>query len=356
MGCGHHELDAVQLVNVGCARVEVDGDDIRLRAELTHRLHHAFAGYVIRQTGERLQTRDILDAVFDQFMAEMEKLGNKIATREEADKLTETCLIKLDNGGYAANKKFVGKNANVIMEACGLKCEGDPRIVFFEAENDDPLVQTEQMMPILPIVRCKDFEEAKQRAYFAEHGNRHSASIWSCNSYRVTEFGKIIGTTIFVQNGGTMAAFGVGGSGTNGPTIATPTGEGVVDGSVFTRISDIANRMLGASFDEIDADLYPGFAFVQYVCVAAGVPVSGPETLIHLTDRKVEAGENLPEGNIVVFQSATGDSVSIMLTISGGGDKIIYATAAGGWVVLSHMDQMAGSNIYRWGEKVDISE
>lgn len=129
-----------------------------------------------------------------------------------------------------------------------------------------------------------------------------------------------------------------------------------LDGGVFLRISDIANRMLGASFEELDADLYPGFAFVQYVCVAAGVPVTGPEALIHLTDQKVEAGENLPEGNIVVFQSATGDSVSIMLTISGGGDKIIYATAAGGWVVLSHMDQMAGSNIYRWGEKVEISE
>lgn len=129
-----------------------------------------------------------------------------------------------------------------------------------------------------------------------------------------------------------------------------------LDGGVFVRISDIANRMLGASFEEMDDDLYPGFAFVQYVCVAAGVPVTGPEALIHLTDQKVEMGEDLPDGNIVAFQSATGDSVNIMLTISGGGDKIIYATAAGGWVVLSHMDQMAGSNMYRWGEKVDIGE
>lgn len=37
-------------------------------------------------------------------------------------------------------------------------------------DNDHPFVQTEQLMPILPVVRCKDFEEAMERAVAAEHG------------------------------------------------------------------------------------------------------------------------------------------------------------------------------------------
>lgn len=177
----------------------------------------------------------VVDAVFDDFMAEMEKLGNKIATREEADKLTDTCLIKLDNGGYAANKKHVGHMAYTIAEAAGVECEGDPRLILFEAQYDEPLVQTEQMQPVIPVVRCKDFEQAYEWAVPTEHGNWHSASIWTAYTDRATKFGKAINTTVFVQNGGTMSAFGLGGSGTNSPTIATPTGEGVTGPQSFLR-------------------------------------------------------------------------------------------------------------------------
>ena len=177
----------------------------------------------------------VVDAVFDEFMAEMEKLGCKIATREEADKLTETCLVKFDNGAYAANKAHVGHMANTIAAAAGVECEGDPRLIIFEAKVDDPLVQTEQMQPVIPVVRCKDFDQAFEWAVPTEHGNWHSASIWTSYTERATKFGKAVNTTIFVQNGGTMSAFGLGGSGTNSPTIATPTGEGVTGPQSFLR-------------------------------------------------------------------------------------------------------------------------
>ncbi len=177
----------------------------------------------------------VVDSVFDAFMKEMEKVGAKVVSKEDGKKLTEACVVGLSNGGTGANKQFVGKYANVILNEVGIPCDADPRIVMFEAENDDLLVQTEQMMPIIPVVRCKDFEEAMERAYVAEHDCKHSASIWSNDINRVTAFGKLINTTIFVQNGGTMSAFGVGGSGTNAPTIATPTGEGVTGPQSFVR-------------------------------------------------------------------------------------------------------------------------
>lgn len=177
----------------------------------------------------------VVDAIFDDFMKELEKVGAYRLTREQADKVTEIGLVKTPDGEYVANKKMVGKCANVILAAAGINIDTDPRIAIFEAQNDEPYVQTEQMMPIIPVVRCKDFAEAMERAVYAEHGNRHSASIWSMNIDRVTAFGRVINTTIYVQNGGTMAAFGIGGSGTNSPTIATPTGEGVTGPGTFTR-------------------------------------------------------------------------------------------------------------------------
>ncbi|AWW25875.1 aldehyde dehydrogenase [Acetobacterium sp. KB-1] len=177
----------------------------------------------------------VLDSVYDKFMAEILKQGAKLLTRAEADMVTAVAISQLPNGEYAANKKMVGQHASKILKEAGVAVDGDPKICVFEAQNDDLFVQTEQMMPILPVVRCESFEQAKEWAVAAEHENKHSATIWSKNIDNVTAFGKMIDTTIFVQNGGTLAAFGVGGSGSNGPTIATPTGEGICDAGTFTR-------------------------------------------------------------------------------------------------------------------------
>jgi propionaldehyde dehydrogenase len=164
----------------------------------------------------------VVDEIFDEFVKEMEAAGAKVLTAEEAEKVVAVMLKPDEKAatGYVANKKFVGKNTKVILEAAGVACEGDPRTAIFEAANDNPLVQTEQLMPVLPLVRCKDFDQALEWAVAAEHGNRHSASIWSENTERVTRFGKAVKTTAFVQCAPTMTA--VAGS----PTIATPTGEG----------------------------------------------------------------------------------------------------------------------------------
>lgn len=177
----------------------------------------------------------VVASVFDKFIEELKKIGAYQLTREEADKVTAIGIVETPDGGHAANKKLVGKYTKVILAEVGINIDSDPRIAFFEAQNDDLYVQTEQMMPIIPIVRCKNFEQAMEWAVAAEHDNKHSASIWSNDINRVTAFGRVINTTIYVQNGGTMAAFGIGGSGTNSPTIATPTGEGVIEPGTFTR-------------------------------------------------------------------------------------------------------------------------
>ena len=177
----------------------------------------------------------VLDTVYDAFIDAMVKQGAYEMSRKEADAVTAIGIIETPEGVHAANKKWVGQHANKLLAEAGITVTGDPRLAIFEAKNEDLYVQIEQMMPVLPIVRCHSFEQAMEWAVAAEHGNQHSASIWSKNIDRVTAFGKAIDTTIFVQNGGTLAAFGIGGSGSNGPTIATPTGEGVCEAGTFTR-------------------------------------------------------------------------------------------------------------------------
>ena len=112
-----------------------------------------------------------------------------------------------------------------------------------------------------------------------------------------------------------------------------------------------ASGMLGASFGGADDELYPGYAFVQYVCVAAGLPVTFPEDLIRMADLQLESLEAVEPGDIVAFQSASTDTVTIQLAIGAEDGKVICTTGAGGWVVLSYMDQMEGATIYCWDAK-----
>ena len=66
MSIGHHQLDTVDLVNVGCAGVVVYGYDVGSREPLAYGLHHALARHVVRQTCEGLETCDVGSAGFDE--------------------------------------------------------------------------------------------------------------------------------------------------------------------------------------------------------------------------------------------------------------------------------------------------
>ncbi len=183
----------------------------------------------------------VVESVYDEFISEMKALGARILTDEEAGKVIAASLIINEEGKYAANKAMVGKDCNVVLKNAGVEpSEGDLKLAIILAENDSPFVACEQMMPIFPVVKCKDFEQAMEWAIAAEGGCRHSAAIWSNDIYRVTEFGRRIDVTCFSQNGGTVAAAGVGGTGEGSATIATTTGEGFTTPRTFTRVRRFA--------------------------------------------------------------------------------------------------------------------
>ena len=67
------------------------------------------------------------------------------------------CLVEKD-GKYSINKKWVGKDASLFLKELGIT--SDARLIICETDENHPFVQVEMMMPVLPIVRVKNIEEA----------------------------------------------------------------------------------------------------------------------------------------------------------------------------------------------------
>lgn len=143
-------------------------------------------------------------------------------------------LVSNEKGGPKVS--FVGKNARYILDKMGIAAPPEVRVIIMEAGKDHPFVMEEMMMPILPIVRVKDVDEAIDFAVIAERGNRHTAMMHSKNVEKLSKMAKLIQTTIFVKNAPSYAGIGVGGMGWTTFTIAGPTGEGLTTAKSFCRI------------------------------------------------------------------------------------------------------------------------
>lgn len=160
--------------------------------------------------------------------------GAYLLNQEQTEKLLGI-VFQNKNGAYCVNKDWVGKDAGLMLQQLGINDKPDARLLICEVPHNHPFVMVEQLMPILPIVSCRDFKEATEYAVLAEAGNRHTASMFSKNVDNLTCFAKMIETTIFVKNGATLKGVGIGGEGHTTMTIAGPTGEGLTCATSFTR-------------------------------------------------------------------------------------------------------------------------
>ena len=153
-----------------------------------------------------------------------------LASKEEQDKLTS---VVLKDGRL--NRKCVGRDAKTLLSMIGVNVPANIRCIVFEGPKEHPLIAEELMMPILGVVRAKDFDDAVEQAVWLEHGNRHSAHIHSKNIDNITKYAKAIDTAILVKNAPSYAALGFGGEGYCTFTIASRTGEGLTSASTFTK-------------------------------------------------------------------------------------------------------------------------
>ena len=180
------------------------------------------------------------DNIADELIDSMLAAGAYKIDKATADKLVNIVLEDKKNPKTGVitktvSRECVGRDAKVILAKIGIHVGDEVRCIICETEFEHPFVQHELMMPILPIVRVKNIDEAIDLAVKAEHGNRHTAHMHSKNIDHLTRFARAVETTIFVKNAPSYAGIGFGGEGHTTFTIAGPTGEGITSARSFTR-------------------------------------------------------------------------------------------------------------------------
>ncbi len=179
----------------------------------------------------------VVDSVADSLLREMQI--NKAFLLDSAQlKRLEKVIFTETRGPRkpgVINRKFIGKNASVILAEIGVPVDSSVPLVVAEVPVDHPLIWTEQMMPVLPVARVASAEEGIELSVKAEHGFRHTASMHSKNIERLSKMARAINCSIFVKNGPNAAGLGYGGEGYCSFSIASPTGEGLTGPHSFTR-------------------------------------------------------------------------------------------------------------------------
>ncbi len=185
----------------------------------------------------------VVESVYDEFVDALKECGARVLTDDEAQKVIDLCIAPNAEGKLMPNKRYVGKDANVILKAAGVEVDESVDLqlaVILTDDTDHPYVLCEQMMPIFPVCKVKDWDEAVAAAVKAENGCHHSACVWTASLERATALGKALGCTVFAMNGPTVGATGMMGTGYGSPTIAVSTGEGFTTPNTFTRLRRFA--------------------------------------------------------------------------------------------------------------------
>jgi acyl-CoA reductase-like NAD-dependent aldehyde dehydrogenase len=176
-------------------------------------------------------------SIADRLKSEMAANGAVELFGRQAEAVVKAALAETGGPGRpgSPNKDLVGRSAQVIARAAGVEVPAGTRLLLLEVGRDHPLVWTEQLMPVLPLVRIPDADAAIDFAVQAERGCRHTAMIHSHDVARLSRMAKLMDCSIFVKNGPCFAGLGQGGAGYASFTVASPTGEGVTRARTFTR-------------------------------------------------------------------------------------------------------------------------
>ncbi|RKZ33792.1 aldehyde dehydrogenase EutE [bacterium] len=181
----------------------------------------------------------VVDSVADELIQKMKSFGAFYLSPNDAERITKMVIAEDEKGSGErhpiVNKEYIGKNASVIAEKAGIKVDDDVQLLFFEAQWDNPLVMAEQLMPVMPVVRVPNVDEAMRLAIIVEHKFKHSFIMHSKNVERLSKMAQMCDATIFVKNGPSYSGLGYNGEGYTTLTIAGTTGDGLTSAKTFTR-------------------------------------------------------------------------------------------------------------------------
>lgn len=180
----------------------------------------------------------VVESVADRFKEEMKNCGAVEITLEQADTIARKVLIDYPGPNARPNPKWVGRDAAELAHLGGISVPDSCRLLIVDAGTDTDYVfaKIEQMMPLIPVLRAQDFDQALKWALLFENGCFHSAGLHSKNIDNMDTMAKAMNTSLFVKNGPLIAGLGAGGEGWTSMTISTPTGEGVTNARTFVRL------------------------------------------------------------------------------------------------------------------------
>ena len=183
------------------------------------------------------KTTIVVESVADRLVRAMGQHGAYVLKEHELRRLERVIFTELGrpNRPGHINPAWIGKDAGVILRELGIRVDGDIRLAVAEVPREHSLVWTEQMMPVMPVVRVAGVEQAIDLAVRSEHGFRHTASIHSTNVETITRMARAMNCSIFVANGPNFAGLGQGGEGFSSFSIASPTGDGLTRPRTFSR-------------------------------------------------------------------------------------------------------------------------
>ncbi|GAG20709.1 unnamed protein product, partial [marine sediment metagenome] len=122
-----------------------------------------------------------------------------------------------------------------ILAQMGMTVPPSVRLAVMEVPADHPLVWTEQLLPVLPVVRVRSADQGIDLAKEAEHGFGHSAAMHSKHLDHLSRMARVMDCSIFVKNAPIAAGLGYEAEGYSSFSIASPTGEGLTDARSFSR-------------------------------------------------------------------------------------------------------------------------
>jgi aldehyde dehydrogenase len=179
-----------------------------------------------------------VDSIANELKRELVACGAVEISREQSEAIARVALLDYPGPNPRPNPKWVGRDAAELAAGGGFNVPESCRLLIVDAGRDVDYVfaRIEQMMPLVPLLRAKEFPEALEWAMRLERDRKHTASLHSRDIDHMDTMARRVNTSLFVKNGPCLAGLGAGGEGWTSMTISTPTGEGVTNARTFVRL------------------------------------------------------------------------------------------------------------------------
>jgi len=178
----------------------------------------------------------VVEQVADQFKHALSLSGALEIKGENIERL-EAAIFSQRGSPYGhalMNQNLIGQSAVAILQEIGMNVGNEVKMIYFETGPEHPLVWSEQMMPVLPVVLVRNFKEAVDLAKQAEQNYRHTAGIHSLDIRNLSYMAKAVNTSLFIKNGPYYSGLGYQTEGYTSFSIGTFTREGLTTAKSFT--------------------------------------------------------------------------------------------------------------------------